>query len=76
MRKNEELVKLCGDACFNAFKFVSSVDTEVIWCFSANENALNATGNLLNATGNTLNVTGIVLNATTGVALLPGAKGT
>ena len=30
VRSNEEMVKLCGDACFNAFKFVSSVDTQVI----------------------------------------------
>ena len=29
VRSNEEMVKLCGDACFNAFKFVSSVDTQV-----------------------------------------------
>ena len=27
--RTDEMVKLCGDACFNAFKFVSSVDTEV-----------------------------------------------
>ena len=30
VRTNDEMVKLCGDACFNAFKFVSSVDTQVI----------------------------------------------
>ena len=30
VRTNEEMVKLCGDACFNAFKFVSSVDTQVV----------------------------------------------
>merc|ERR1719430_1025353 len=28
VRSNDEMVKLCGDACFNAFKFVSSVDTQ------------------------------------------------
>ena len=30
VRTNDEMVKLCGDACFNAFKFVSSVDSQVI----------------------------------------------
>ena len=29
VRSDDEMVKLCGDACFNAFKFVSSVDTQV-----------------------------------------------
>ena len=40
VRTNDEMVKLCGDACFNAFKFVSSVDTQVIQplIFSMTEN--------------------------------------
>ena len=44
VRTNDEMVKLCGDACFNAFKFVSSVDTQVIQSISVSstENVSNA----------------------------------